>query len=295
MEQILLVEDEAVNRFLIGTCLRKAGYEVEEAEDGRQALERLRRKSDYALVVTDRRMPHMDGLELARHMQADPLLRHVPVLMETGSDQPDEVVEGIAAGVYYYLTKPFKEETLLRLVKAGINERRRHEWFEQRAQRHKEALGTFVTGEFHIRTPEEAQNIAFLLGNLFPRPVLAVSGLYELLLNAIEHGNLGIGYEGKGKLLAESRWEKEIADRLKAPPYAARKVVLHYAQDDAKIQVSIQDEGAGFDWRPYMEIEPSRATQSNGRGIAKANLLSFDALIFKGNGNQVEISSLRPA
>jgi CheY-like chemotaxis protein len=294
MEQILLVEDDRTNRIVMATYLREAGYVVDEAEDGKLAWEQLKKCKDYALVITDRLMPNMDGLKLAEHMKANRELRHVPILMQTGSDKPEAVAEGIAAGVYYYLTKPYKKEALLRLVKAGISERRQHEWFEQRARRQKEALGTFVKGEFQIRTPEEAQNISFLLGNLFPNPVLAVSGLYELMLNAIEHGNLGIGFEEKAKLLAASEWEKEIANRLKSPAYADKKVTVRYAQIENRVQVIIQDEGPGFDWRPYLEIEPSRATQSNGRGIAKANLLSFDRLAFKENGNQVEVSSILP-
>jgi hypothetical protein len=46
--------------------------------------------------------------------------------------------------------------------------------------------------------------------------------------------------------------------------------------------------GAGFAWQPFLEIEPSRATQGSGRGIAKANLISFDELIYQGKGNQVQ-------
>src|SRR5262249_13472562 len=144
--------------------------------------------------------------------------------MQTGANSPEEVVEGIRAGVYYYLTKPYQEETLLNLVQAAIRERKNHELFEARLAKQREALGSFVKGEFHIRTLEEAQNIAFLLGSLFPRPELAASGLYELLLNAIEHGMLGIGYETKGKLLAAEDWDAEIARRLNLPENAVKKV-----------------------------------------------------------------------
>lgn len=62
---------------------------------------------------------------------------------------------------------------------------------------------------------------------------------------------------------------------------------VRFEQNASRLEVQITDDGVGFDWRPYMEIEPSRATQANGRGIAKANQLSFDQLSYAGKGNQV--------
>ena len=291
MERILVVEDEPTNRTILVTCLQQAGYTVDEAEDGVGAWELLKGNSAYAIIVTDRRMPNMDGLELALRIKGDPLLRYVPVLMQTASDKPEEVVEGITAGVYYYLVKPYKEETLLALVQAGIRERRQHELFEQRVQRHKEGLNTLMEGQFHIHTPEDAQSTAYLLGNLFPRAAMAVSGLYELMLNAIEHGNLAIGFEEKTRLLNASSWEAEIARRIKLPQYADKKVVVEFKHSTPRLEVVITDEGNGFDWRPFLEIEPGRATQSNGRGIAKANLLSFQELTYLGKGNQVKVAA----
>ncbi len=289
MEHILLVEDEPTNRAILATHLRQAGYTVDEAFDGQAALEMLTANTQYAIVVTDRRMPRMDGLQLFANMKMHKALDQIPVIMQTAATAPEEVVEGIKAGVYYYLAKPYQEETLLTLVKAAIRERRKNEVFESRFQRQREALGKVVKGEFEISTPEEAQNISFLLGGLFPRPELAVTGLFELLLNAVEHGNLGIGLEGKAKLLASSQWEETIHRRLTRPENNDKKVTIQFTQAADRLEVLITDQGPGFDWRPFLEIEPSRATQANGRGIAKANLLSFDRLTYLGKGNQVQV------
>ncbi|MES2906999.1 MAG: response regulator [Pseudomonadota bacterium] len=292
MERILLVEDEVTNRRILSAYLQRAGYDVDEAEDGLAALGKLK-SQNYDLVVTDWRMPNMDGLELAKRLKADAKLRHIPILMQTAADSPEEVVEGMRAGVYYYLTKPYEENMLLALVRAGLRERKQKEWFEERSARQRDALGTFVKGEFHLQTPEEAQGLAFGLGNRFPNPELAVSGLYELLLNAIEHGNLGIGFEEKRKLLAARQWEEEVEKRLKNPENARKKVIVLFSDQNGKMETTVIDQGSGFDWRPFLEIEPARATQANGRGIAKANLLGFDELAYKGNGNQVTVASMR--
>ncbi len=288
MERILLAEDEATGRRILAACLRRMDYEVHEAEDGKQAWEYLQNQQDYALVVTDRRMPNMDGMELVKRMHNHPKLRSIPVLMQTSAGAPEEIAEGIKAGVYYYLLKPYEETTLLGLVRSAVRERRLHVWTEARLGRQMSALNNFVRGEFRIRTPEEAQNLACLLGGIFPQPDLAVHGLYELLLNAVEHGNLRIGYEEKAKLLTELRWEEEIDRRLKLPEYADKQVIVQFARDARQLEITICDQGAGFDWRAFLDIEPSRATQASGRGIAKANHLSFDQLTYQGKGNQVQ-------
>jgi DNA-binding response OmpR family regulator len=289
MESILLVEDEPANMRVLAAYLKQAGYAIDQAEDGRAAMRKLGENPDYALVVTDRRMPNMDGMQLFAEMQRNPRLRKIPVIMQTAADTPEEVVEGIKAGVYYYLTKPYQEETLLSLVRSAIRDRQQNDVFEQRLSQQKEALGTFVNGEFHLQTPTEAQNVAFMLGILFPRPEVAVSGLYELLINAIEHGNLGIGYQEKGLLLEKGEWESEIERRLAAPANMNKKVQIQFAHHKNQLQAIISDEGQGFDWRPFLEIEPARATQNHGRGIAKANLLAFDHLLYLGTGNQVQV------
>lgn len=292
---ILLVEDEPTNRIILQAYLATMGYIISEAEDGLAAWELLKKHRNYSLVVTDRRMPRMDGVELSKKIKADPTLRHIPIIMQTSADSQHEVVEGIQAGVYYYLLKPYEEETLLTLVRAALRDRQQSDQFEQRSARQREALGTFTKGEFHIRTLEEADNIAFLLGSLFPRPELAVMGLNELLMNSIEHGNLGIGYDEKARLLLNGDLEAEIRSRLARPENAAKKTIVQFAQDGQQCEVVIVDSGEGFNWAPYMEIEPSRATQANGRGIAKANLLSFDKLAYMNNGNQVRVvSRFRP-
>ncbi len=290
--RVLLVEDEPANSAILASYLQSAGYDVDEAVDGIMAWSMLENDpGKYKLIVTDKRMPNMNGLELASRIKADRRFSNIPVIMQTGDTSQDEFLKGIKAGVYYYLAKPYDETTLLALVRAAIIERERKEIFERRLSSQQNALVTFVKGDFVLSRPEEAQNTAFLLGSIFPRPELAVSGLYELMLNGIEHGNLGIGYNEKGRLLSEGLWEDELARRLDLPENRNKKVSIHFEQFSNRLELLITDDGPGFDWHTFMEIEPSRATHSNGRGIAKANLLSFDEISYHENGNQVKVVS----
>lgn len=288
--RILLVEDEPANAAILASYLEMAGYQVDEAADGVQALNLLEKNPEaYHLVVTDKRMPNMNGLELAARLKADRRFSNLPVILQTGDTAHDEFIKGIKAGVYYYLSKPYEESTLLTIVRAAIVERERKEVFERRISSQQNALVTLMKGEFSFQTPEEAQNLAFLLGGIFPRPELAVSGLYEIMLNAIEHGNLEIGYAEKGNLLMKGIWEQEVRRRLLLSENRVKRVALYFEKFPNRFEVVVADDGKGFDWKPYLEIEPSRATHSNGRGIAKANLLSFDEIIYQDRGNIVKI------
>ena len=285
--RILLVEDEPTNMAILAAYLRVAGYEVVEAADGVIAWDILSKDSNFDLLVTDRRMPNMDGLDLAKHVRSNPAISQIPVIMQTGATSQEEILEGIRAGVFYYLAKPYEEATLLGIVRSAIQERKQKSVFEQRMTRQSEALSAFVSGEMQISTPEEAQNTALLLSALYNDPQLVVTGLYELLLNAVEHGNLGIGYETKNRLLSDGLLHDEISKRLRLPENAAKRVSIKFVRQGKTIEITVEDSGEGFDWRPYMEIEPSRATHGSGRGIAKAALISFDRVVFEGKGNKV--------
>jgi two-component system chemotaxis response regulator CheY len=84
---------------------------LNQVHDGPTALQKLREKS-YLFVVTDREMPGMNGLELAREIRADPKIRSVPVVIMSASSEPQHAEAAIAAGANFFMTKPFNLTTL---------------------------------------------------------------------------------------------------------------------------------------------------------------------------------------
>lgn len=289
--RILLAEDEPTNMAILSAFLQSADFEVVEAVNGKIAWDILSKDPKFDLVVTDHRMPEMEGLDLAIRMRNDPRLKKIPVIMQTSATEPEEVLKGIRAGVYYYLAKPYEEEILLGIVRSAVQERRQKSQIEDRMTRQYEAMSVIVNAEMHVQTLGEVENLSLLLGSICTRPELAASGFFELLLNAVEHGNLGVGFRNKNKLLSSGTWEQEVRRLISLPENQSKKVVVTFKHTGRMIEVVIQDEGPGFDWRPYLEIDPARATQINGRGIAKAALLSFDRVEFIGNGNTVKITT----
>ena len=124
------------------------------------------------------------------------------------------------------------------------------------------------------------------MAHCFPEPDRVLQGLAELLINAVEHGMLGIGYRRKGELIDMGTWRAEIIRLQKQPEHAGKTVEAVISRKDNGIYIVITDPGQGFDWRRYMKIDPSRAGDTHGRGIAQASAISFDKLTYNEIGNQ---------
>jgi anti-sigma regulatory factor (Ser/Thr protein kinase) len=116
-----------------------------------------------------------------------------------------------------------------------------------------------------------------------------VTGLSELLINAVEHGNLKIRYEDKSRLVATDTWKEEVSKRLLAPEYKNKKVLVNFKREDNINRILIEDEGDGFEWDNYLKLDPQRAFDSHGRGIAMAKMMSVDEINYLGCGNKVEL------
>ncbi len=138
-----------------------------------------------------------------------------------------------------------------------------------------------------FQTLDEARLIARRLAALTPTPDMVEIGLVELLINAIEHGNLDIDYEEKRRLMLEETFYEEIAYRMSTPPWSLRSARITTARKKHAIVFLVEDEGEGFDWNSVDMRYPRRITDPNGRGIAMARMLSFQQLEYLGRGNQV--------
>lgn len=144
-----------------------------------------------------------------------------------------------------------------------------------------------MASSFTVRTLEEARSLAKQLALLCPNPDTAIIGLVELLINAVEHGNLEITYEYKSHLQDTDGWGTEVEKRLSLPENRAKRVTLQMWRSDTEIRFLISDQGKGFDWHPFLDIDTDRLLDTHGRGIAMAKSMSFDRLEYQGNGNRV--------
>ncbi|MCE5267150.1 MAG: response regulator [Planctomycetaceae bacterium] len=115
---VLVVDDEPIARRAAAQTLQYAGYEVTTAQDGREAMDILC-CGEHRLVVSDWKMPRMDGVELCRAVRSGQFARYIYFIILTGQTQPEEIVEGLRAGADDYIHKPFNPAELILRVNIG--------------------------------------------------------------------------------------------------------------------------------------------------------------------------------
>ncbi|KPA18475.1 response regulator receiver protein [Candidatus Magnetomorum sp. HK-1] len=284
---ILVVDDDNVNLVLMDDILNP-NFNVIVAMNGEEALKStLVEVGQPDLILLDVSMPVMDGFEVCRRLKEDKSTQHIPIVFLTCMDSSSDVAKGLELGAYYYLTKPVDIDSLMIIIRSALEHQATQRELRSQIKKNAKTLGLMKHGLFHLRTIEEAKDLAVLLSNACPDPKRVVSGMTELLLNAIEHGNLGITYEEKSQLLVKDLWMSEIEHRLTLPENDGKRVVVEIERTANEICFLIKDQGQGFEWEKYLDFDPKRAFDFHGRGIALAKKLSFDYLEYRGVGNEV--------
>ena len=121
--QLLVVDDNGVNRLLLGRYLQQQGHAVAYAENGREALELLRTRP-FDMMLLDIEMPEMDGYQVLEHVLADAQLRDIPIIVTSALDEMDSVVRCIQMGAEDYLTKPVDQVLLKARLEASLEKKR---------------------------------------------------------------------------------------------------------------------------------------------------------------------------
>jgi CheY-like chemotaxis protein len=115
-ERVLIVDDDAVIRQLICVNLELEGFEVHTAEDGQDALDKVK-SVDPAVITLDIMMPRLDGWETAARLRNDPETAHMKVILLSARAQEADLRRGQGIGVDAYLTKPFDPDDLVEAVR----------------------------------------------------------------------------------------------------------------------------------------------------------------------------------
>ncbi|PKO29574.1 MAG: response regulator receiver protein [Betaproteobacteria bacterium HGW-Betaproteobacteria-7] len=285
--KILVIDDEPINiEILLEYLADETSSQPDTAGDGESAWQLLQDSANkYQLILLDRMMPGIDGIELLQRIKNDSRLAAIPVIMQTAASSAEQIREGLEAGAYYYLTKPYRRAELLAIVHAALSDARNRDALRQQLHRHIDALGFLDEASFTIRTIDEADRLASFIAQACADPGTAVIGIAELLINGIEHGNLGISYAEKLQLKRADTWREEIDRRSGLAEYAGKRLRVSLRREPQQINLRVADEGEGFAWENYLEMQPGRAFDPNGRGIALARMLSFSSISYEGCGN----------
>lgn len=286
---LLLVDDDPISLQLMVSYLKPNAYYITTATDGEQA-ERLIAAHPphyFSAIVLNYRMPHKDGVTLLKELkQGDRCL--VPIILQTSANDPKQIKTGIDAGAFYYLIKPYTPKVFLSIVESAIKDFSNHQLVTQKLHKLTGSMKLLKDAHFQFRTLEEATDLSSFIAHLTQDPKKVGMGLFELLVNAVEHGNLEISYDEKTQLLNTSRLKHEIDSRLQQTPYQQRFVKVDITHQSGQLEIVIEDMGKGFDFEQYLEFSVERALDNHGRGIMMANKLSFDRLEYSLGGRRVK-------
>lgn len=288
--QILVVDDSPTDRLFIGHFLRQhPEYTIAFAHDGVDAIEAVKRQQP-ALIVSDLRMPRMDGLEFVRRLNALDL--NIPVILMTSFGSEQIAVDALSAGAASYVAKRNLESELVSTIRSvtAITERR---------ENRRRTLECLTYSESHFVLGNDASSVAHLISYLLDAAVTMklLSGqeqthvgiaLQEALSNAIHHGNLEL--DSELRQADESHYYALAEQRRTQHPYASRKVYVDAALSRSELSFVITDEGRGFDTTrvldPTAEVNLDRI---GGRGLLLINSF-MDSVAYNERGNQITMT-----
>ncbi len=288
MPRILIVDDDEIDRQAAERCLRVlSNPEFEFADGGHGALDAIARQRPD-VVVTDLRMPGMDGLALVERLHDD--YPKLPVVLTTSKGSEEIAVRALKAGASSYVPKRrlkrYLPDTVRRLLEVARATRKRGQ-----------ALGYLTRRDTHFELPNNltlvVPLVAFLQGGLkrigFGDESLRTQigiALMEALNNAIIHGNLEL--DSELRRTDPDEFVKMTHVRRKQPPYCDRRVFCRARETARRVEYTIRDEGPGFDVRTLAQRQASTLLDITGRGVML--MQSFmDSVRFNGRGNEVRM------
>lgn len=262
-EKILVVDDEPLIRNLLSEILKKEKYEVDLSGDGEEALQKVKADGRYACILTDVKMPQMDGLQFLK--ESHKVSPTTPVIVVTGAATVDIAVEALKHGAAALIEKPFNSEKVLNTLREILSLR-------GVTDRMKTVL-PYTEKKWTIECPASQENIASIIeilivgmnqmGILTPgRENPIRDAIKHALENAATHGN-----EGNAK----------------------KQIWVNAEANENEIEVGIQDEGKGFNPLEYIEEDNlNEEAWKKGKGLFKiysvASQVSFNA-----KGNQIQL------
>ncbi len=290
MPAILIVDDDDVDLESASRCLKPIpNLDIAFAHDGAAALEYMQKRRPD-LVLTDLRMPGMDGLELVGAIRRE--FPPVPVILITSQGNEQIAVRALKAGAASYVPKADLKLELAETVRQVLD--------LAAAKRDEKELFTCLRScetRFELRNDPVlvAPLVGYFLTNLerfgFGDEVIRTQvgiALMEAISNAMIHGNLEIGSELRSQ--QPEAYERLIDRRREQYPYSERRVRCSARESPSNIEFTIQDEGPGFQHLSLPDpTSPENLLRASGRGIMLIRTF-MDVIEYNGKGNQVIMS-----
>ncbi len=297
-KRILVVDDEEIIRDVIASKIQKSlGYEVLQAGNGVEALKVIENMMPD-LIITDIKMPEMSGIELLGEIRRRRI--NVPVIILTGYGTMEDAISAIRLGANSFIKKPFDINQVVTLIENIFAVHR--ETADVR-----EIVPFIRSQSFTIRIPNNYIYLSKIINYIFAnvRDCWQMEGaqlndvkvaLYEVLLNAFEHGNLQVDKECKERclVLGHSVYRKYLLEQMEDVANRGKSITIFASIDAIRLEVSVLDEGPGFDYSSVNEdLDPESFMRMYGRGLFLVKNL-MDEVSFNERGNLLRFLKYRP-
>lgn len=288
--RILLVEDERDVRTMLERFLAST-YQCLPAANGREALDLLKTERDVDLVVTDVRMPEMDGIQLLKAVRR--LRPELPVIAITAYGNEETAIEALRAGATNYLRKPFKLQEFQAIVRKGVE-------LAQTRKSRTTAFGYLRDSHKVFELPARLEVTRAVVGHLTdgvvelgivePAELLNLEvALEEALANAVIHGSLELTQDAQKLKGDREAFDHAYAERMADPRFASRTIAasVHLTRTEAIFMV--EDRGPGFDASALPAPEALTSLKGvHGRGLMLIRLF-MDQVVHELGGRRIKM------
>lgn len=289
---LLLVDDDPSSCDFLAECLTDMDLSVRAAASGEEGIA-VCESAPPDIVLTDIHMPGMGGLAFAKQVRER--WPDCPVIVITGQGDEASAIAALKAGASDYLKKPVTVDDLHATVRRAV------------------AVAQSCRAELLMNLPVDRMDFQVVVDNASARIVSLINtlvrdtepfltrrarfglrmALQEMLLNAIEHGNLEISYQEKLDALGRGQYEEFLDARCREARFRDRRVTVQMLIDRGQRRISyrIRDEGRGFDWRTQLatSVGSRLLTGAAGRGIFLSRSLVPDQT-YNERGNEVTLT-----
>ena len=286
--RVVIVDDEVTVRETLTRIVKHENLLPDTYADSRTALEALsEHHDDVMLVIIDIRMPGLSGLELMRRAAAD--CPDTPFIVTSGDATKKDIIQALKQGALDYFEKPFAvKEISASILKVRL--------LADENLKTLQVYQSLVEKRLLFKIENDVSLVQSLVSGLvaeikiscrIPRsqfPGMRM-GLHELIVNAIEHGNLELDSELKNR----RNYMDILKRRAAQPQFCERRVTVEVIIAANAFSCVISDQGPGFDWHLLPDpTDPENLFKPHGRGVIMAGNF-FDEFFFNEFGNQVTV------
>jgi CheY-like chemotaxis protein/anti-sigma regulatory factor (Ser/Thr protein kinase) len=292
MARVLVVEDSPTQASEIRFLLEDAGFDIDLAVDGIEALSSLQ-KGLPDIIVTDLEMPRMDGLTLVEAVRSEH--PSVPIVLVTAHGSEEIAARALRCGAASYVPKRYLGRDLAQVLKQIIAMAAPDPGRERVIESLDETRFRFtLANDESVVAPlvRRLEEVVLEMGLCDPADLIRVAvALRESIVNAIDHGNLELDSELRQD--DERIYERLGDERRGQSPYRERRVRIDVGATRAEATFVIRDEGPGFDPSKLPDpTDPANLCRIGGRGLLLVRTL-MDEVRFNATGNEITLVKRR--